>query len=124
MTAKWQWNTIGVYASEYDESQEVKRAELQKLDATSSTFHYFGAASKKMHIKGLVIGNTNRDSILSDAINNVPRTFTTPWASIASCYINGTPKFAAKNYSGATIDGVTYTVSATPIYEVDMEIIS
>jgi hypothetical protein len=123
MAAKWVWNSTGIFVSEYDQGREVKRAELNKLDATSSTFHYFGAASKKMRIKGLVIGTTDRDAIESDAINNVPRTFTTPWESLASCLINGEAKFSALKYSGATIDGVSYTSSVTPIYQVELEII-
>lgn len=124
MAAKWLWNAIGIYVSDYDQGREVKRAELNKLDSTVSTFHYLGAGSRKFHIKGLVIGTANRDSIESDAINNVPRTLTTPWESVASCSINGDVKFSALKYSGATIDGVSYTVNVTPIYEVELEIIT
>lgn len=123
MAAKWLWNNVNIYVSEQDADRDVKRAELNKLDATSSTFHYFGAASKRVRIKGIVIGTTDRDSIESDAINNVSRSLTTPWETLSNCLIDGTPKFSTKKYTGGVIDGVAYTVGTTPLYDAELEII-
>lgn len=122
MSALWSFGSVGIYVSDEDIAREIKRAELFKLDATSSTWHYFGAGSRKYHIKGLVIGETDRAQLESDGANNITRTFTTPWASYASYFINGTPKFTARRYGGATIDGVTYNPAVTPLYDCDIEI--
>lgn len=122
MSARWLWGTVGIYVSDEDITREVKRAEIFKLDNTASTWHYFGAGSRKINVKGLVVGETDRLQIESDAINNVSRTLTTPWSSYAGVFINGTPKFSAIKYTGGTIDGVSYSVSTTPLFEVDMEI--
>ena len=123
MSAKWKWNTVNIYVNQYEINREVKRAEIFKLDNTESSFHYFGAGSKKMSVKGLVVGETDRAAIESDAINNVQRNVTTPWGSILDCRINGIPKFRAIDYVGGTIDGVSYSASTTPLFNVEMEII-
>lgn len=123
MSAKWKWGTVDIYVSENEVSQEVKRAELFVLDSTSSVFQYFGAGSKHITLRGLVIGDTNRNSILSDAISDTAQSLTTPYGTVPSAKINGTPKFTAILYSGAFIDGVVYDPSVTPLYNFEMEII-
>lgn len=123
MAAKWQWGAINIYMTDFDIEREVLRAELKKLDATSSTFHYFGAGSQKFKVKGLVIGTADRLAIETDAINNTSQTLSTPWGNIISCYIHGTPKFVVHKYAGGTIGGVNYTVDVTPMYDCDLEII-
>lgn len=123
MSSQWIWNSINLWVSDEDVSREIKRAELFILDATDSVFHFFGAGSRKYNLKGIVIGNTDRLSIETDATGNTTRTLTTPWGSIASLKIN-TVKFTAKKYAGATIDGVAYTSNVTPIYDFEMEMIT
>lgn len=123
MAAKWKWNTTNIYVSEEDQSRDVKRAELQVLDAVESTFHYFGSSSKRIRIKGLVIGNTDRDAIATDAQYGTARTLTTPWETLGGCYLDKTIKFTAHKYSGGTIDGTTYSVDTTPIYDLEAEVI-
>lgn len=124
MTARWRWNTVNIYVSDEDSAREIKRAEIFKLDNTSSSYHFFGAGSRKTSIKGMVIGNTDRDSIWSDAINDVARTFTTPYETLSNCKINGEPKFTPVQYAGGTVDGTTYSASTTPLYTVELEILA
>jgi len=123
MTAKWIWNTVNIYVSDEETAREIKRAEIFKLDNTESSYHFFGAGSRKISLKGMVIGDTDRNSLFTDAINDTARTFTTPYGSLANCKINGTPKFSYISYTSGTIDGTTYSVDTTPIYNCDLEII-
>jgi len=123
MTAKWKWGSINIYVSEEEITREIKRAELFVLGATESVWHTFGAGSEHRSVKGIVIGESDRNSILSDAIGDTSRTLTTPWGNMTSAKINGTPKFTAVKYNGGDIDGVSYTVDVTPIYECDLEVI-
>lgn len=123
MSAQWQWNNINLWVSDENISREIKRAELFILDATDSVFHFFGAGSRKYTIKGLVIGDSDRLSLETDATGNTTRTLTTPWGDITSLKI-GTVKFTTKQYAGATIDNVSYVASVTPIYEFDIEMIT
>lgn len=123
MSSKWRWNSINLWVSDEDLSREIKRAELFVLDATSSVFHFFGAGSAKYSLKGFVIGDSDRNSLTSDATGDTSRTLTTPWGSVASLKIN-TIKFTQKKYAGATIDGVSYTSDSTPIYDFEIEMIT
>ncbi len=123
MSSQWRWNSINLWVSDEDISREIKRAELFVLDATDSIFHFFGSGSRKYALKGIVIGDTDRLSLESDATGSTTRTLTTPWGSIASLKIN-TIKFTTKKYAGATIDGTSYTSPVTPIYDFDIELIT
>jgi hypothetical protein len=123
MSSQWVWNSIDLWIASEDISREIKRAELFILDGTDSVFHFFGSGSRKYNFKGIVIGDANRLSIEDDATGNTTRTLTTPWGSVSSLKI-GTVKFTAKPYAGATIGGVTYLSSATPIYDFEMEMIT
>ena len=123
MSAKWKWNTVNIYVSDEDATRSIKRAEIFRLDATETSYHFFGSGSRKISIKGLVVGVSDRDSIISDAINDVARTFITPWETIANAKINGDPKFTPIQYAGAILDGIAYSSATTPIYSVELEII-
>jgi len=123
MSALWYWNTTPIYVSDQDIEREVKIAEIFILDATDTSKHYYGAGSEHRTLKGLVIGDTNRNAILSDAINGTSRTLTTPWTTYPNMKIISKPKFANVKYSGGTIDGVTYTANSTPIYQLDLEVV-
>lgn len=124
MSAKWKWNATNVYVTDEDVSRELKRAELFVLDATESVYHFFGSGSKKFALKGVVIGDTDLNTLINDAIANTPRTLTTPWGTVSNTRINGTPKFTAIKYAGGVFDGVAYSVETTPIYNVELEIIT
>jgi len=123
MTAKWLWGSVPIYVAEQEISREVKRAELFPLDSPTSLFHFFGAGSEHDSITGLVIGETNKDSIIADAIAGTTRTLTTPYGNKASAAINGSPKFQAKLYGGATIDGTVYDPETTALYDATLEIV-
>ena len=124
MSAKWLWGTTPIFVNSQDESEEIKRAELFILDGTVSVWNYFGAGSTKYAIKGIVIGDANKNAIKADAVGDTSRTLTTPWGTHASCKINGNVKFVPKMYGGGTIDGVTYTVDVNPIYDAEFEVIT
>lgn len=124
MSAKWLFGSVEVFVSDEDISREVKRAELFILDSTDSTYHYFGSGSEKRAIKGMVIGDTNRNSLITLATGDTAFTLTTPWGNVSNAKINGTPKFSGVKYAGGVIDGVSYSSSATPLYNVELEIIT
>jgi len=124
MAAKWQFGTVGIYVDDEEVMRPVKRAELFVLDATSSTFHYFGAGSKRFNLKGIVIGETDRNQLESWAINDTAQTLTTPWGNTANCRIDGDVKATAIKYSGATIDGTAYSVDTTPLYRIELDVIT
>lgn len=123
MSAKWKWNTINIYVSDEDAVRPIKRAEIYRLDAVDTSYHFFGAASRKISIKGMIIGIADRNALLSDAINDVARTFTTPWETISNAKINGEPKFTTIQYAGGVLDGVAYSAATTALYTVELEII-
>jgi hypothetical protein len=123
MSAKWRWNAVNIYVTDEDSSREIQRAEIKKLDATESSFHFFGATSRKIALKGTVIGATDRDTIWTDAINDTARTLTTPYGNIVNCKINGAPKFSDIKYAGGTMDGTFYSAETTQLFSVELEII-
>lgn len=123
MSALWQFGTVPLYVSDEDVSRELKRAELFILDSTLSSYHYFGAGSEHRTIKGLVIGSANKNQLITYAIGDTAQTLITPWATLTNIKINGTPKLTAKQYAGGFIDGVTYSVTDTVIYEFELEMI-
>lgn len=123
MSAKWKWGNINIYVTEESISREIKRAELFVLDSTDSIWHMFGSGSEKRSIKGLIIGESNRQAIISDAINDTAVTLTTPWGIITNTKLNGIPKFSAIRFSGGVMDGIIVDSSITPIYECDLEVI-
>lgn len=124
MSAKWQLGTVDIYVSEEDISREIKRAELFVLDATTSTFHFFGAGSQKRSLKGLVIGETAKNELITYAISDTSLAFVTPWQTWATGWrINGIPKFSPLKYSGGTVDGVSYSAETTAIYNAELELI-
>jgi len=124
MSAKWLFGSVEVFATDEDINREVKRAELFILDATESTYHYFGSGSEKRSIKGMVIGDTNRNSLITLATGDTAFTLTTPWGTVSNAKINGSPKFSAVKYSGGVIDGVAYSASTTPLYNCELEVIT
>jgi hypothetical protein len=123
MSASWQIGTVNIFVSERESAREIKRAEIIALDATGSTYHFFGAGSRHYSVKGLVIGDADLDSLETYAINNTAFTFVTPWGSITNCKLDKNVKASAMKYSGGSIDGVAYTVDSTPIYDVQLEVI-
>lgn len=123
MSAKWLWGSVNIYASEEESTRDIKRAEIFKLDNTDTTYHFFGAASRKEKIKGIIIGTADRNQLTSDAINDVARTLVTPYETIANCKISGTVKYTPLLYAWGTFDGVTYSGATTPIYTVELEIV-
>lgn len=123
MASKWRWNSIDLWIYDENVSRTIKRVELQVINSTTSTFQYIGATSRHFKMKGKVIGEANRDSLLSDAISNQARTLTTPWGTIPSLKIHGEPKFSTVNYAGGELGGVSYTADVTPIYDFEWELI-
>jgi hypothetical protein len=122
MSAKWKIGSIDIFVSEQDISRELKRAELFILSAQESTFHFFGSGSEKRQIKGIVIGDTNRNAIITLATGNTSFTLTTPYGNYTTIKINSV-KFVNHKYSGGTIDGVTYTADTTALYDAEIELI-
>jgi hypothetical protein len=123
MAAKTSFGTVSIYMTELDTTREVKRAEIIPLDATASTFHFFGAGSRHYAVKGLVIGDSDLSQLETWAANNTSQTFTTPWSATANCKLDKTVKSSVLKYQGGVIDGVSYTVDVTPIYNVELEVI-
>jgi hypothetical protein len=124
MSAKWKWGAVSIYVREAAYPRELKIAELNPLDSTTSTIHFFGAGSQKISVTGLVVGNTDKAQIISDATNHTQRDLTTPWATETSYHIIGTPNFKPILYAGATIDGTSYQPDVTPVYECELELIN
>ena len=125
MSSKWSFGIVNIFVREYKPSTEVKRSEIIPLDsAGSSVYHYFGSGGVHYDITGIVIGESNKNTLISDAQNDTPRTFTTPWMTVSNAKINGKPEFEAVMYSGAEIDGSSYDVETTPLYTVTLEIIA
>ena len=122
MSARWSFGSTPIFVSDDEIAQDVYRAELKILDATANKLHYYGAGSKKHHLKGLVIGS-DAAQLLSDAINNISRTFTTNLGVAGTYKINGTPKFTRRHYAGGTIDGVSYDGEVTALLDVELELI-
>ena len=123
MAALWSFGTVQIFVDENDITREVYRAEIKVLDATSATLHYFGAGSTKHTVQGLVIGDTNKNQLITWAIGDTAQTFTSDQGSQGSFRINGTPKFSRVKFAGANIDGTDYTVS-TAIYRCELELIA
>jgi hypothetical protein len=122
MSSKWQWNGIDLWVSSEDITREIKRAELFVLNATDSVYHFFGTGSRKRTIKGFIIGSDNANSLDDDATGNVKRTLTIPLGTIPNLRISSI-KLTRKQFSGGTIDGVTYLADTTAIYEYEIELI-
>jgi len=123
MSALWKVGTVDVYVTDEDISRELKRAELFTLDSTVSIYHFFGSGSEKRALKGKVIGEANRAAIIAYAIGDTAFTLVTPWSNVANVKINGSPKFTAVKYSGGVIDGTTLSVSVTPVFDFELELI-
>ena len=124
MAAKWSFGSVGIYVEEESGTRELKRAELFVLDATASVKHFFGAASQKYTITGLIPGSTDVGQLKTWATGNTAQTFTTPWGGAGSYFIDGEVEEEIIRYTGATIDGVTYDVAVTPIYRVTLNLIA
>lgn len=124
MAAKWQWGGIvGIYVDEAPQEAEVRQAELFVLDGTSSTLHFFGAGSTHQKLRGLIIGDTAKNQLLTDARANTTRVLGTPYSS-GSFKIHSSPTFTPIRYVSADIDGTTYDGAVTPIYRVDLELVA
>lgn len=123
MSSKWRWNSIDLWITEQGINREIKRAELFVLDATESVYHFFGTGSRKYPVKGMIIGSAGRSSFESDAIADTSRTLTTPYGDVAGLKI-GSVKFSLHKYAGGTIDGTSYTVDTTPIWDFEAEFIT
>jgi hypothetical protein len=124
MSSKWRVGSIDVFVAEQGINREIKRAELFVLDSTTSVFQFFGAGSEKRAIKGVVIGEANKDALIALAIGNTSFTLASPYGNLGGAKINGAPKFSNLKYSGGVIDGVDYDASVTPIYTVELEVIA
>ena len=123
MASLWRFGSIDIFVSD-DElaGNEVFRANLKILDATSFTSHFFGAGSELRAISGLIIGDTDRDQLITDAKANTSRTLTSDQGSQGSYRIEGEPTFTRIRASGALLDGVAYD-HTTPLYNTQLELI-
>lgn len=123
MSAKWTVGIVPVFVSEKDMSREVKRAELFVLDATSSSWQFFGAGSRHYSLKGIITSSGFFDDLETYAITNTAFTLTTPWGTIDNCKLNKEVKGKSIRYGGGTFDGAVVSVETTELIEVEMEII-
>jgi len=122
MASLWKFGTVDIYVEEQNRVRPIKRAELNVLDAVASTYHFFGAASRRNRLMGLVIGDANMITLDSDAINDTTRTLTSDQGSLGSFKIDGDIEADRIRHVGAFIDGVSYDVT-TPIYRITLEVI-
>lgn len=123
MASRWLWNATPLWVSEQEVGREIKRAELNALDATTSVFHFFGAASERRTLTCLIIGESAKNVLIADAIANTTRTVTTPFGSF-SAKLDKDVKFTSKQYASLFLDGVAYLGDATALYEASLEIIA
>ena len=123
MSAKWLVGIVPVFVSEKDMTREVKRAELFVLDATSSSWQFFGAGSRHYSLKGIITDPDYYDDLETYAITDTSFTLTTPWGSIANCKLNKEVKGKSIRYGGGTFDGVAVTTDVTELIEVELEVI-
>jgi len=124
MASKWQFGNVDVYVREFSISVDTKRAEVIPLDSAQSVYHFFGSSGSHFNVTGLVIGTGNAYQLLSDAQNNISRNFVGPWGTASGARINGKPEMDTIMYAGADLDGVSYDVETTPLFNVTMEIIA
>ena len=122
MASLWKWGSVDIYVEEQNRVRPIKRAELSVLDATASTYHFFGAASRRNRLTCIVIGDANMISMDADAIADTTRTLTSDQGSLGSFKIDGDIEADRIRMAGAFIDGVSYD-NTVPIYRVTFEVI-
>ncbi len=123
MAAQWAFGSVPIFVSERSSSREIKRAELFPLDATSSTYQFFGAGSRHYSIKGIITSGSYLNQLETYAIGDSPQTFSTPYGDVANAKIHKEVKATTIKYSGATIDGVSYLADNDELMEIELEII-
>lgn len=123
MTAKWQVGSVPIYISEKSQNREIKRAELFPLDATASSYQFFGAGSRHYSVKGIVTSGSYYTDLENYAITNSAFNFLTPWGTIPNCKIHKEVKGTTVRYSGGVFDGVNVSVDVDELTEVELELI-
>lgn len=122
MSALWSFGSVDIFVDSDTPSREVYRAKLKILDKSTNTLHFFGGGSEVHAIAGLVIGESNKDQLESDAVAGTSRTFTSDLANQGTFVIDEYEAERVK-FSGAVIDGVSYDVD-TAIYRVGLTLIN
>ena len=123
MTALWSWGTTPIYVEEDEFSREAYNAVLKVLSASVNTIQNWGGGSERRNIKGVVVGQTNKDAILIDAASGTTRTLTSDQGSEGDFVIDGEVKATRVRHAGATIDGTSHDAT-TPIYRMEFFILS
>lgn len=122
MAALWSFGSVDIFVNSDTPSREVYRAKLKILDAQANTLHGFGGGSEVHQISGLVIGESNKDQLESDAVAGTSRTFTSDQGSQGTFVIDEIESERVR-FAGAVIDSVSYGVE-TAIYRCSLTLIN
>jgi len=63
MAALWTYGGVDIYVNSLERQKEGIWAEIDVIDATSTTFHWYGAKSARWRVSGTVWGRSNIDTL-------------------------------------------------------------
>lgn len=78
MAALWSVGSVGVYVNDLERSKEGLWAEIDIIDATETTLHWFGAKSVRYRVSGTVWDRDNIDTLEAYMEASTTRVFAGP----------------------------------------------
>lgn len=78
MAALWTLGAVGIYVNRFEHEGEAVWAEIDIINATSTTLHWYGAKSGRYRIAGTLWGTSDKDTLHGYKDSSTSRTLTGP----------------------------------------------
>lgn len=78
MAALWTLGAVGIYVNGLDREKEGIWAEIDIIDATATTLHWYGAKSARWRLRGTIWGRSEIDTLEGYENASDSRTLTGP----------------------------------------------
>lgn len=78
MAALWTLGAVGIYVDGLERQREGKWAEIDVIDATTTTLHYYGAGSVRYRLRGHLWGSSSISTLEGYIAGGTSRTLTGP----------------------------------------------
>ena len=78
MAALWTLGAVGIYVDGFEFQRRGNWAEIDILDASDTTLHYYGATSARYRMRGHLWGTSNVETLKGYIAGGTTRTLTGP----------------------------------------------
>lgn len=89
MAALWAVGAVGIYVNGFSRGRKGIWSEIQVIDGTTTTLHWFGAESTRVRLRGHLWGTTNVHTLDTYLAESTSRTLTGPNAYSQDCKVIG-----------------------------------